>query len=401
MIGFGQYITSSNIIITPPSAPGLCDGTATLDTFPQILGFGHAFYWETNNPNTSNGQNVLGAPIVSGLCLGDSICLNFWTGHVGPGRQSWNVGCSVVTSNSNNCSDSTRPSGLHVTNVIQNRATINWDNMNSTTCIVDQYRIKYRPVGSNTWSQKTMGSPLGSCSWSAQNTSKLLLNLLPNTTYEYKMKVWYCGGSSSSWTALNIFTTLTDCPNVGNFSVTTPTTTKATFNWNLSNGPYNFMRIKARIDIPGASWFNIGGFGVFFPATTKDKNNLTPGESYRGQARTWCSPNGGAYRSQTWTPLLFWTQPTQRLQLGTAITNLDIFPNPSRDIFNISFTSEEVQDLKVKVVNVIGEEIIKEDLQQFVGEYVKSININNYVKGIYFLEIETNNGIINKKLILQ
>ena len=45
--------------------------------------------------------------------------------------------------------------------------------------------------------------------------------------------------------------------------------------------------------------------------------------------------------------------------------------------------------------------VITEDLQQFVGEYVKAINLNRYTKGIYFLEIETNDGVINKKLILQ
>ena len=60
-----------------------------------------------------------------------------------------------------------------------------------------------------------------------------------------------------------------------------------------------------------------------------------------------------------------------------------------------------IQDLSVRVLNVVGEEIVREDLQKFVGEYVKSINLNNSSKGIYFLEIETNNGIINKKLILQ
>jgi len=40
-------------------------------------------------------------------------------------------------------------------------------------------------------------------------------------------------------------------------------------------------------------------------------------------------------------------------------------------------------------------------MQQFVGEYFKSINLNNYEKGIYLLEITTDQGIINKKLILQ
>ena len=59
------------------------------------------------------------------------------------------------------------------------------------------------------------------------------------------------------------------------------------------------------------------------------------------------------------------------------------------------------KDLRVRVLNVVGEEIVSEDLQQFVGEYIKQIDLNSYSKGIYFLEIETNQGVVNKKLILQ
>ena len=103
----------------------------------------------------------------------------------------------------------------------------------------------------------------------------------------------------------------------------------------------------------------------------------------------------------SWTPLVYWTQPTQRIDGGEAISHLDVYPNPSKDVFNISFTSERVQDLRVRVLNVMGEEIVKEDLQQFVGEYTKQINLDNYSKGIYFLDIETNDGVINKKLVLQ
>jgi hypothetical protein len=141
--------------------------------------------------------------------------------------------------------------------------------------------------------------------------------------------------------------------------------------------------------------------GVFHPTFTKDKNGLTPGETYRAQARTWCDPNGGAYNSLAWTSLVSWTQPSSRVEGGEAITNLDVYPNPSRDVFNISFTSEDIQDLRVRVLNVIGEELIADDLQQFVGEYTKQIDLQDNAKGIYFLEIETDEGIINKKLILQ
>ena len=59
------------------------------------------------------------------------------------------------------------------------------------------------------------------------------------------------------------------------------------------------------------------------------------------------------------------------------------------------------QPLKVKIVNVIGEEILSDNLQQFIGEYTKQIDLTNNAKGIYFLEIETSTILVNKKLILQ
>ena len=99
---------------------------------------------------------------------------------------------------------------------------------------------------------------------------------------------------------------------------------------------------------------------------------------------------------------MLWSQPSFiKLEGVTSITNLDVYPNPSRDVFNISFASEEVQDLQLRVLNVIGEEVVVEDLQQFVGQYKKQINLKDYSKGIYLLKIETSEGVINKKLTLQ
>ena len=297
------------------------------------------------------------------------------------------------------------PSGVFASDIIHDRATINWDNMNSGACFVDQYRIKYRIVGTSSWSQKTLSAPVGSCTFPSNKTDKRIGNLTASSVYEYRMKAWYCGGGASAWTAMGTFTTADDCPNVGNLTVTSPTTTKATFTWDDSNGSYVFARLKARVDSisnpTGSDFFSIGGAGVQYPTFTKDKNGLVPGETYRGQARTWCDPNGGAYRSPSWTSLVYWTQPTVRIEGGESITNLDVYPNPSRDIFNITFISETVQNLRVRILNVMGEEIVIEDLQQFVGEYVKAIDLDQHAMGIYFLEIETNNGVINKKLILQ
>ena len=389
--------------------PGLCNGAIVVNATSSYSSVSYSW-------NTGSTSNIL-----TSLCLGiyeitatDSLgCFATQTYTLG------NVifGCTdplasnydpLATVDDGTCTYPTctedAPTGLFASNVIHNRATINWDNMNSPVCIVDQYRIRYRETGTSVWLQKTMSGPVGSCNYASQKTDKLILNLSANTTYEYQMKAWYCGGGPSSWTLLDTFTTLINCPNVGNLIAYGASPTKATFTWDASNGVYAFVRLKARVDSisnpTGADFFQIGGTGVSYGTYTKNKNGLTPGETYRGQARTYCSSIGG-WKSPTWTPLVYWTQPTLRIEGGEAISHLAIYPNPSKDVFNITFTSERVQDLRVRVLNVVGEEIIKEELQQYIGEYTKQINLEDNAKGIYFLEIETDNGVINKKLILQ
>ncbi|MBR77796.1 MAG: hypothetical protein CMD36_07810, partial [Flavobacteriales bacterium] len=97
----------------------------------------------------------------------------------------------------------------------------------------------------------------------------------------------------------------------------------------------------------------------------------------------------------------FWTQPTSiRMGEEYGISNLDVYPNPSRDIFNVSFTSEEAQDITVKVINVLGEEIIRDERQQFEGNYNKTIDLTNYKKGIYLLKVKTLSNTTQFKIIL-
>jgi hypothetical protein len=140
------------------------------------------------------------------------------------------------------------------------------------------------------------------------------------------VKLWYCFTGATGWAAGPNFTTLGECPNIGNFTAYGANATKATFAWDDSNGSYEFVRIKMRVDslsnVQLSDWFQVGGFGVTYGTFTKDKNGLVAGETYRAQARTWCNPNGGAYNSLAWTSLATWTQQTSvRIEGGTAIAN--------------------------------------------------------------------------------
>ena len=90
-----------------------------------------------------------------------------------------------------------------------------------------------------------------------------------------------------------------------------------------------------------------------------------------------------------------------KLEQSTLINDLDIYPNPSRDVFNISFNTINKQDITLRIRNIVGEEIYIEELKEFDGTYTKAISLENYPKAVYFLEINTKQGTINKKLVLQ
>ena len=204
---------------------------------------------------------------------------------------------------------------------------------------------------------------------------------------------WHSGGT---------FTTEPLCNNVINVTPTPITTTKTEFCWD-SVTIYSFVRLKYREDVQGSSFSSIGGFGVFYPTLCKNKNGLTPGTDYRVMWRTWCSATGGPYRSPQWDGPVLWTQPTSiRIEEGSStISELSVYPNPSRDVFNVTFTSESKQSIELRIINLVGEIIFTETLENFEGGYTKSFNLSEYSKGVYLLELDTDLGIVNKKLILQ
>jgi hypothetical protein len=49
----------------------------------------------------------------------------------------------------------------------------------------------------------------------------------------------------------------------------------------------------------------------------------------------------------------------------------------------------------------MGELVYQEKANQFIGEYTKLIDLGNHSKGVYFLEITTDNNVVNRKIIIQ
>ena len=78
----------------------------------------------------------------------------------------------------------------------------------------------------------------------------------------------------------------------------------------------------------------------------------------------------------------------------TQNNKFSIYPNPSNGEFNIASSSNELSDLTVK--DVTGKIVIS---KVFSSNAI--INLNNYAKGVYVVDIKNKKGIFTQKIFLQ
>jgi hypothetical protein len=74
----------------------------------------------------------------------------------------------------------------------------------------------------------------------------------------------------------------------------------------------------------------------------------------------------------------------------TASLTADLYPNPATDVVNVA-TNFEIKNLKV--VNYVGQIVFDQNVNQMNFQ----INTSNYVSGMYFVQIETTEGVVITK----
>jgi hypothetical protein len=87
----------------------------------------------------------------------------------------------------------------------------------------------------------------------------------------------------------------------------------------------------------------------------------------------------------------------ETLSDGTA---LELYPNPTADLLNVSFNGAKTQNLTVRVVNVNGQLVYTDAVGQYSGQYKNTIDLSTAAKGVYFVQLITDNGTINRKVVL-
>jgi hypothetical protein len=92
--------------------------------------------------------------------------------------------------------------------------------------------------------------------------------------------------------------------------------------------------------------------------------------------------------------------------VGTGIesltdgTSLELYPNPTSDVINVSFNGSKTHNLTVRVVNVNGQLVFNDVVGQYAGQYKNAIDLSTEAKGVYFIQLITDQGTINRKVVL-
>lgn len=84
-----------------------------------------------------------------------------------------------------------------------------------------------------------------------------------------------------------------------------------------------------------------------------------------------------------------------------GISDLNIFPNPASSTMNVMLTTEEAGQLTFRVSDMTGRTISTENVENYGGAMMHTLNVSNLAKGLYLLSIEGTQGKTVHKFIVE
>jgi hypothetical protein len=201
----------------------------------------------------------------------------------------------------------------------------------------------------------------------------------------------------SAWSSTESFTTASPCTAPLNPDELNITNTTADLVWDAIPGSWGYRLMYLQ---NGAPW----NTKVIDTVNTNIDaiSGLNPGITYKWKVKGICDASGG--NNSPWTAWQFFTTlSSSRIAAGDIklMDNLNVYPNPTRGLFNISFIAEKIDNFEITIVDAFGKLVSQEEKQDFIGEYAKQVNLSDYPRGIYMVQIRTNDSFISKRIVIQ
>ncbi|MFN5795354.1 MAG: T9SS type A sorting domain-containing protein [Bacteroidota bacterium] len=80
-------------------------------------------------------------------------------------------------------------------------------------------------------------------------------------------------------------------------------------------------------------------------------------------------------------------------------STFNMLPNPATNKVTIEYTADKAVQATVRLVSINGQEVYTENFAQAKGKNIQNIDISGLAKGVYFLQLRSENANISKKLI--
>jgi hypothetical protein len=71
---------------------------------------------------------------------------------------------------------------------------------------------------------------------------------------------------------------------------------------------------------------------------------------------------------------------------------ISIFPNPTKDVITIKFEATTLQDIDIKIVNSLGQNVFENTISNYIGTLTEKVNLFSFYEGLYFVKITTDKG---------
>lgn len=348
--------------------------------------------WTAPNPAPSNGyvycystvNDPFSANAITGTTTNTFAVLNnlspnttyyFWVkSNCGATQSNWASGGSFTTYPASGCNAPTQ---------------IYYDGLTSTTNTIAWIEGVPTPSNGYVYCYSTVNDPFSANAITGTTTETYanLTNLTPNTTYYFWVKS-NCGNTQTDWASGGSFTTYPESQcNAPTQLFTDPeSATVVNIAWveatpTPSNGYlYSYSTVNDPLSANAITGTTTDTFAVL--------NNLTPNTTYYFWVKSICGntqtdwASGGSFTTQMLSAESF------------SIKNLKLYPNPVKDILNLSLDKEITT---VSINNLLGQEVFTKT----INSNETSIDVAGLAAGTYLVKVTSNNEVKTVKIIKQ
>jgi hypothetical protein len=101
-------------------------------------------------------------------------------------------------------------------------------------------------------------------------------------------------------------------------------------------------------------------------------------------------------------PVAVQAQQTEKEKLKLSDEDVSIYPNPSSNgMFTISAENLAAKKVEIRIMNVIGNEVLHEVITNPDISFSKRIDLNKYAKGLYYVKLETDKYSVVRRVVIK